>query len=144
MAIRLMDHVGIVVDHLAAAIEFFVELGVVLQGEGPVEGRWVDRRWARGRTGGYCDHANTGRYPATRADEVPLAVEPGRQSTRAGEYARIRHVAFAVQNINTVVAGLGTRGVERVGELERCEDRYRLSYVCGPEGSNIELAEQIS
>jgi catechol 2,3-dioxygenase-like lactoylglutathione lyase family enzyme len=38
-----MDHVGIVVDDLAAATEFFVELGLVLQGEGPVEGRWVDR-----------------------------------------------------------------------------------------------------
>jgi catechol 2,3-dioxygenase-like lactoylglutathione lyase family enzyme len=43
MAIQRMEHVGIVVDDLAAAIEFFVELGLVLQGEGPVEGRWVDR-----------------------------------------------------------------------------------------------------
>jgi catechol 2,3-dioxygenase-like lactoylglutathione lyase family enzyme len=43
MTIQRMDHVGIVVDDLAAATEFFVELGLVLQGEGPVEGRWVDR-----------------------------------------------------------------------------------------------------
>ncbi|TMK12156.1 MAG: VOC family protein, partial [Actinobacteria bacterium] len=43
MTIRRMDHVGIVVDDLAAAIEFFVELGLELQGEGSVEGRWVDR-----------------------------------------------------------------------------------------------------
>jgi catechol 2,3-dioxygenase-like lactoylglutathione lyase family enzyme len=43
MAIQRMEHVGIVVDDLAAATEFFVELGLVLQGEGPVEGRWVDR-----------------------------------------------------------------------------------------------------
>ena len=41
--IERMDHVGIVVDDLAAATEFFVELGLELQGEGPVEGRWVDR-----------------------------------------------------------------------------------------------------
>ena len=43
MTIRRMDHVGIVVDDLAAAIEFFVELGLELQGEGRVEGGWVDR-----------------------------------------------------------------------------------------------------
>src|SRR6266436_9928827 len=43
LTIQRMEHVGIVVDDLAAATEFFVELGLVLQGEGPVEGRWVDR-----------------------------------------------------------------------------------------------------
>jgi catechol 2,3-dioxygenase-like lactoylglutathione lyase family enzyme len=43
MTIQRMDHVGIVVDDLAAATELFVELGLELQGEGPVEGRWVDR-----------------------------------------------------------------------------------------------------
>ncbi|HSS04251.1 MAG TPA: VOC family protein [Solirubrobacterales bacterium] len=43
MTIQRMEHVGIVVDDLAAATEFFVELGLKLQGEAPVEGRWVDR-----------------------------------------------------------------------------------------------------
>jgi catechol 2,3-dioxygenase-like lactoylglutathione lyase family enzyme len=53
MTIQRMEHVGIVVDDLAAATEFFVELGLVLQGVAPVEGRWVDRSWgsrAYGRT----------------------------------------------------------------------------------------------
>jgi hypothetical protein len=43
MAIQRMEHVGVVVDDLAAATEFFVELGLELQGEGSVEGRWLDR-----------------------------------------------------------------------------------------------------
>ena len=43
MTIQRMEHVGIVVDDLAAAMAFFVELGLKLQGEGPVEGGWVDR-----------------------------------------------------------------------------------------------------
>jgi catechol 2,3-dioxygenase-like lactoylglutathione lyase family enzyme len=43
MTLQRMDHVGIVVDDFAAATEFFVELGLVLRGETPVEGRWVDR-----------------------------------------------------------------------------------------------------
>jgi catechol 2,3-dioxygenase-like lactoylglutathione lyase family enzyme len=43
MGIQRMDHVGVVIDDLGAATEFFVELGLVVQGEGAVEGRWVDR-----------------------------------------------------------------------------------------------------
>ena len=55
----------------------------------------------------------------------------------------IRHVAFAVADIDAVVAGLRARGAELVGELERYEDSYRLCYVRGPEGIIIELAERI-
>ena len=55
----------------------------------------------------------------------------------------IRHVAFLVEDIDAVVAGLRTRGTELVGELERYEDSYRLCYVRGPEGIIVELAERI-
>jgi catechol 2,3-dioxygenase-like lactoylglutathione lyase family enzyme len=55
----------------------------------------------------------------------------------------IRHLAFAVEDIDAVVAGLRSRGAEFVGELERYEDRYRLCYVRGPEGIIVELAEKI-
>ena len=60
MTIQRMDHVGVVVDDLAAATEFFVDLGLELQGEGPVDGRWVDRIIGLGR-------------PATAAAELLLA-----------------------------------------------------------------------
>ena len=56
----------------------------------------------------------------------------------------IRHVAFAVEDIDAVVAGLRACGAELVGELERYEDSYRLCYVRGPEGIIVEVAEQIS
>jgi len=55
----------------------------------------------------------------------------------------IRHIAFAVEDIDAVLAGLRVRGAQLVGELERYEDRYRLCYVRGPEGIIIELAEKI-
>ncbi|MGB2710405.1 MAG: VOC family protein [Conexibacter sp.] len=55
----------------------------------------------------------------------------------------IRHVAFAVDDIDAVVASLRARGAELVGEVERYEDRYRLCYVRGPEGIIVGLAEQI-
>jgi catechol 2,3-dioxygenase-like lactoylglutathione lyase family enzyme len=130
---------------LTRATEFFVELGLVLQGEAPVEGRSVDRVVGRGRTGGGCDDADSGRQRTTLAGEVPLAVTPGRQPARAGETNTpgIRHVAFAVEDIDVVVARLRARGAGLVGALERYEDSYRLCYVRGPEGIIIELAEQI-
>ena len=55
----------------------------------------------------------------------------------------IRHLTFAVDDIDAVVAGLRARGAELVGELERYEDSYRLCYVRGPEGIIVELAEKI-
>jgi catechol 2,3-dioxygenase-like lactoylglutathione lyase family enzyme len=139
-----MEHVGIVVDDLAAAIEFFVELGLVLRGEVTVEGRWVDR--VVGLEDVRADIAivqtpdGNGRLELTKFHSPSI-----RRDNRhaAANTPGIRHVAFAVENIDAVVAGLRTRGVELVGELERYEDSYRLCYVRGPEGIIIELAERI-
>ena len=144
MAIQRMEHVGIVVDDLAAAIRFFVELGLELQGEGLVEGRWVDQ--VVGLNGVRAEIAmlqtpdGHGRLeltkfhtPSTQGDNRPApANTPG-----------IRHVAFAVEDIATVVAGMRSRGSELVGELVRYENSYRLCYVSGPEGIIVELAERI-
>jgi catechol 2,3-dioxygenase-like lactoylglutathione lyase family enzyme len=144
MAIQRMDHVGVVVDDLAAATEFFVELGLELQGEGSVEGRWVDRvvgldcvrvEIAMLQTPDGHGRLELAKFhtPPTRAgDRHAPANTPG-----------IRHVAFAVDDIDAVVAGLRARGAEIVGELERYKDLYRLCYVRGPEGILVELAERI-
>ncbi len=88
--------------------------------------------WARGRTGGRLELTKF-HSPSNQGDNRHApANTPG-----------IRHIAFAVEDIDAVVAGLRARGAELVGELERYEDSYRLSYVRGPEGIIIELAEQI-
>ena len=140
-----MAHVGIVVDDLAAATAFFVELGLKLQGEGPVEGGWVDR--VVGLEGVRAEIAmmetpdGHGRLELTKF-HAPSAQDGDRHA--AANTPGIRHVAFAVDDIDAVVAGLRARGTELVGELERYEDSYRLCYVRGPEGIIVELAEQIS
>jgi catechol 2,3-dioxygenase-like lactoylglutathione lyase family enzyme len=144
MTIQRMEHVGIVVDDLAAATEFFVELGLELQGEGPVEGRWVDR--VVGLDGVRAEIAilqtpdGHGRLELTKF-HTP-STQGGNRNAPANTPG-IRHVAFAVEDIDAVVAGLRARGAELVGELERYEDSYRLCYVRGPEGIIVELAEQI-
>jgi catechol 2,3-dioxygenase-like lactoylglutathione lyase family enzyme len=139
-----MEHVGIVVEDLAAATEFFVELGLVLQGEGPVEGRWVGR--VVGLEGVRADIAmmqtpdGNGRLELTKFHS-PSSQGDNRQAP--ANTPGIRHVAFAVEDIDAVVAGLRSRGAKLVGELERYQDSYRLCYVRGPEGIIIELAEKI-
>ena len=143
--IERMDHVGIVVDDLAAATEFFVDLGLELLGEGSVEGRWVDR--VAGLEGVRVEYAmvqtpdGNGRLELAKFHSPPT--QGGNRDAPANTPG-IRHVAFAVEDIDAVVAGLRARGAELVGELERYEDSYRLCYVRGPEGIIVELAEQIS
>lgn len=139
-----MDHVGIVVDDLAAATEFFVELGLMLQGETPVEGRWVDR--IVGLEGVRADIAMMQTPDGNGRLELAKFHSPSSQGDNRQAPANalgIRHIAFAVENIDAVVAGLRGRGAELVGELERYEDSYRLCYVRGPEGIIVELAEKI-
>jgi catechol 2,3-dioxygenase-like lactoylglutathione lyase family enzyme len=139
-----MDHVGIVVDDLAAATEFFVELGLVLEGEAPVEGRWVDRIVAL--EGVRADIAMMQTPDGNARLELTRFHSPshrGKNRHAAANAPGIRHIAFEVEDIDAVVAGVRARGAELVGELERYEDSYRLCYVRGPEGIIIELAERI-
>ncbi len=139
-----MDHVGIVVEDLAAATAFFVELGLEPQGEASVEGGWVDR--VVGLEGvqaeiamletpdghGRVELAEFHAPPVPRGDRLAPANTPG-----------IRHLTFAIDDLDGVVARLHTRGAELVGEIESYKDIYRLCYIRGPEGIIVELAEKV-
>jgi catechol 2,3-dioxygenase-like lactoylglutathione lyase family enzyme len=144
MAIKRMDHVGIVVDDLAAATEFFVELGLELEGEASVEGPDVDR--IVGLDDVRSDVAFL-QVPdgGVRLELIKFNSPPGLAGdTQAPPHAPgIRHLTFVVEDIHAVVAGLEARGVELVGELVRYGDIYWLCYVRGPEGIIVELAEPI-
>jgi catechol 2,3-dioxygenase-like lactoylglutathione lyase family enzyme len=144
MGIQRMDHVGVVVNDLAAATEFFVELGLVLQSEWSVEGRWVDR--IVGLEGVRADCAMMETPDGSGRLELTKFQSPSHQDGDRPAPANapgIRHVSFAVDDIDAVVAGLRGRGAELVGEVVRYGDIYRLCYVRGPEGIIVELAERI-
>jgi catechol 2,3-dioxygenase-like lactoylglutathione lyase family enzyme len=139
-----MDHVGIVVDDLAAATAFFVELGLEVLGEMPVEGEWVDR--VVGLEGVRVDIAMLETPDSHGRLELVKFHAPSSQAGDRHASANtqgIRHLAFAVDDIDAVVTGLRARGAELVGEVENYEDIYRLCYVRGPEGIIVELAERI-
>jgi catechol 2,3-dioxygenase-like lactoylglutathione lyase family enzyme len=145
MAIERMDHVGVVVDDLEAAIAFFGELGLELDGQTTVEGRWVDR--VAGLDDVRADIAmmrtpdGHGGLELTRYHR-PAAI--GAQSASApANTLGLRNVMFAVDDIEDVLDRLGSHGVELVGEVTRYENSYLLCYVRGPAGIIVALAEEL-
>jgi catechol 2,3-dioxygenase-like lactoylglutathione lyase family enzyme len=142
--IQRMDHIGIVVDDLAAAIEFFAELGLVLEGEAAVEGGSVDR--VVGLEGVQAEIAMMQAPDGEGRLELSKFHAPshdGESRPTPANAPGIRHISFAVEDLDAMVAGLRDRDAEFVGEVERYEDSYRLCYLRGPEGIIVELAERI-
>ena len=120
MTIQRLEHVGIVVDDLSAATDFFLQLGLELLGEGTVEGHVVDR--VVGLEGVRTDVAFLQTPDGHGQLEVIKFHAPPYQGENRDAQANapgIRHLAFSVEDIDAVVAGLRGRGIELVGGLER-------------------------
>ena len=146
MTIQRMDHVGVVVDDLEAAIAFFVELGMELEGQAPIEGSSVDR--VNGLDGVRVDIAmmrvpdGHGRLELTKFhNPTAVSAEP---KNALGNTLGLRSIMFAVDDIDDTVAGLRAHGAELVGQMAQYQDSYRLCYVRGPAGIIVALAEQLS
>jgi catechol 2,3-dioxygenase-like lactoylglutathione lyase family enzyme len=144
MTVLRMDHVGIIVDDLAAAIAFFIELGMELEGEMPVEGRWVDQ--IVGIDGVRVNIAmmrtpdGHGRLELTRFQSPKARAQPENAPNTLG----IRQIMFAVDDIDDTITRLRGHGAEPVGEVVQYENSYRLCYVRGPEGIIVALAEPLN
>ena len=146
MTLLRMDNILIVVNDLKAAIAFFAELGMELEGEASVEGEWVDR--IVGLDGVRSDIATMrtpdghGRIELDKF-HTPPAVRAAPEDAPVNTLG-IGRIMFAVDDIDAVLARLQGHGAELVGEVVTYEDTYRLCYVRGPEGIVIALAEQLS
>jgi catechol 2,3-dioxygenase-like lactoylglutathione lyase family enzyme len=146
MTLLRMDNVLIVVDDLKAAIAFFAELGLELEGETTVEGPAVDR--LVGLDGVRSEIAlmrtpdGHGRIELDKF-HTPTAIRAEPEDAPVNVLG-IRRIMFTVDDLEDVLARLRTHGAELVGEVTQYEDRYRLCYVRGPEGLLVALAEQLS
>ena len=139
-----MDNVGIVVESLDAAISFFAELGLELEGRATIEGEWAGRVTGLGDQRVEIAMMRTpdghSRLELSRFLTPPPVADHRKAPVNALGYLR---VMFAVDDLDDTLARLRPHGAELVGELVRYEDQYRLCYVRGPEGILIGLAEQI-
>lgn len=144
MTIKRMDNVGIVVEDLDAAIEFFIELGLTLEGRAPVEGDWADG--VTGLSGMRVEIAmlrtpdGHSRLELSRFLAPPVAADHRTAPVNSLGYLR---VMFTVEDIDDTLARLSKRGAKLVGQVVQYADLYRLCYIRGPEGILIGLAEQL-
>lgn len=144
MTVKRMDNVGIVVEDLEAAIEFFTELGLELEGRAPIEGEW-----AEGVTGLQAMRVEVAmmrtpdghsRLEMSRFLAPPVVADHRTAPVNALGYLR---VMFTVENLDDTLARLRKRGAELVGEVAQYENSYRLCYIRGPEGILLGLAEEL-
>jgi catechol 2,3-dioxygenase-like lactoylglutathione lyase family enzyme len=144
MTVKRMDNVGIVVEDLDAAIEFFTELGLELEGRAPIEGEWAGRVTGLGNQRVEIAMMRTpdghSRLEISRFFAPPVVADHRRAPVNALGYLR---VMFAVEDVDDTLARLVERGAELVGEVVNYQDTYRLCYIRGPEGILIGLAQEL-
>ncbi|MCA9946119.1 MAG: VOC family protein [Anaerolineales bacterium] len=144
MTIKRMDNVGIVVENLDVAIEFFTELGLKLEGRAMVEGEWAGRVTGLGNQRVEIAMMVTpdghSRLELSRFLAPPVVADHRSAPVNALGYLR---VMFAVDDIDETLARLLMRGAQLVGEVVQYEDIYRLCYIRGPEGILIGLAQEL-
>jgi catechol 2,3-dioxygenase-like lactoylglutathione lyase family enzyme len=144
MTVKRMDNVGIVVEDLDAAIGFFAELGLELEGRAPVEGEWADG--VTGLRGQRVEIAmmrtpdGHSRLELSRFLAPPVVADHRNAPVNALGYLR---VMFTVEDIDDTLVRLRQRGAKLVGDVVQYQDSYRLCYIRGPEGILIGLAQQL-
>ena len=139
-----MDNMGIVVESLDEAVEFFTELGLTLEGRATVEGEWA------GRVTGLGDQRvevammvtpdGHSRLELSRFLDPPVVADHRNAPVNALGYLR---VMFAVDDLDDTLARPRAHGATLVGDVVQYESAYRLCYVRGPEGILVGLAEEL-
>ncbi|WP_411107732.1 VOC family protein [Streptomyces sp. cmx-4-9] len=146
MTLQRMDNVGIVVEDLAAAVAFFTELGLEVEGTAQIEGLFADQSVG---------------LDGVRSDIAMMRTPDGHGKLELAQYHApaaitatphdpppntlgLHRVMYAVDDIDDTLARLRPHGAELIGEVARYQDIYRLCYLRGPSGILLALAEEIS
>jgi len=145
MTIQRMDNVAIVVDDLDAAVAFFAELGLALDGRAHIEGEFADQtvgldgirsEIAMMRTPDGHGRLELTKYLAPEASAPSPAIPPPNT-------LGLHRVMFAVDDLDDTLARLRPHGAELLREVANYEDVYRLCYLRGPAGIIVALAEEV-
>ena len=144
MAVKRMDNIGIVVEDLDATVDFFVELGLELEGRATIEGEWAGRVTGLGDQHVEVAMMRTpdgnSRLELSRFVRPPVVADHRNAPVNALGYLR---AMFAVDDIQDTLERLRPHGAELVGEVVDYQDVYRLCYIRGPEGLLVGLAQEL-
>lgn len=145
MSVKRLDNIGIVVEDLEKAIDFFCDLGLNLEGRATIEGEWS------GRITGLNDQCveiammrtpdGHGRLELSRFLSPAVVSDHRNAPVNALGYLR---VMFAVENLDDTLGKLYKRGAQLVGEVVQYKDMYRLCYIRGPEDILLGLAQELN
>jgi catechol 2,3-dioxygenase-like lactoylglutathione lyase family enzyme len=145
MGVLRMDHTGIVVSDLEAAVDFFLELGLERDATGASEGQWLDRIIGVDKSNIEFEFVRMpdghGRLELCKFHSPPSSHQP--HPSAANEFG-LRHLCFAVDDLDAVVERLAKKGYSPIGESQLYRDVFRLCYIHGPEGIIVEVAERIA
>jgi catechol 2,3-dioxygenase-like lactoylglutathione lyase family enzyme len=140
-----MDNMGIVVEDLGATIEFFVQLGLELEGRATIDGEWAER--VTGLSGMQVEVAmmrtpdGHSRLELSQFLTPPVVADHRNAPVNALGYLR---VMFAVDDLDETLARLRQHGAQLVStEVVQFENIYRLCYIRGPGGLLIGLAQEL-
>ena len=140
-----MHNIGIMCEDIKAMVAFFVELGLEVEGETRVEGRWMER--IINIDDAQCDIAMLRTPDGHNRLELSQFIRP--KATSIGEEKApvntlgIRRIMFQVDDLDDVLTRIEKHGASLIGEVVNYENMYRLCYVRGPEGVMLALAEEI-
>lgn len=142
--IRRFDHIGITVADLDAVTDFFVVLGLEVEGRTFVEGEFLDT---------VCG------IPGSRTEVAMLTSPDGGTRLELGRFVRpdpapgspqampnelgLRNVCFEVDDLRALVDWVAGEGYGLVGGIGEYEGAWRMAYVRGPEGLIVALAERL-
>ncbi|WHZ02922.1 VOC family protein [Neobacillus sp. YX16] len=144
MKINRIDHVSINVNDLSEAKAFFLDLGLEVQAEWELDGEQLDRIVGLKDVKTAC--VGLGMPDGQAWIELVKFYTPLDEKDIQQPFANtlgIRHICFAVEDIEAIVAKLKKKGTEIFSEIQQYEESYKLCYVRGPEGIILELAEKI-
>ena len=144
MALKRMDNVGIVVENLDLAVEFFGELGLELEGRAMIEGEWAGRVTGLGDQHVEIAMMRTpdghSRLELSRFIRPTVVADHRTAPVNALGYLR---AMFTVDDVDDTLERLRKHGAQLVGEVVQYQDVYRLCYIRGPEGLLIGLAQEL-
>lgn len=144
MSLLRLDNIGVFVSNLDAAIAFFEELGLALEGRQMVEGEFADA--CTGLTDQLCEIAMMVTPDGHSRLELCMFHRPtavGNGADGPVNTLGVRKLMFAVTDIYDSIERLTPHGAELFGEVANYQDLYRLCYLRGPDGIIVALAEQL-